>query len=152
MRWFNLVSAALIAFFASAAGAQTTDAGALYRQFQEAINRGDADEAIALLADDASWLRDPACRPACMGKARIRQEIQRQIGDHNATSAFTWEAKGSAVVVRFEHRSDFTRKRGFERRIQLDTVTARDGKIGSIESGLDMSDPQTAAFAAAPAP
>jgi len=155
MHKFIFVIAVSVMLFASitAAQAQTTDAGAVYRQFQEAINRGEVDAAAALLTDDATWLRPPACRPdPCMGKPRIRQEILRQIGDHNQATAFSAETREGTVVVRYELRSDATRMLGFERRIILDTVTVRDGKIRSIVYGADMSDSQTAAFEAATAP
>jgi hypothetical protein len=153
MRKFTCISATSIIVLGSiVARAQNVDVGALYRQFQEAINRGDADAAIALLADDATWLRG-TCQPnPCAGTPRLRQEIVRQIGDHNQASAFSTDAGGGAVVVRYELRSDFGRKKGVERRIQLDTVTAQDGKIRSIVTKLDMSDPETKTFAGAAAP
>lgn len=133
------------------AQAQAVDAGNLYRQFHEAINRGDADAALSFLAEDVTWRRAPSCLPLCKGKDLIRDEVLRQIKDHNKTGPFTIEVRDESAVVRFEHRSDFTRARGFERRIQLDTVTARNGKIATIVSALDLSDPDTAAFAKATA-
>ena len=48
---------------ASVTGGQEADPAAIFRQYADAVNRGDVDGALALFTEDATWVRGGRALP-----------------------------------------------------------------------------------------
>lgn len=123
-------------------------AAKLLQQYHQAQNRGDLAAAMALFADDATFTAAPTCLPSCTGKAQIQRAIEQRILDYNQQHLIEVQADGHVATSRTDWRSDATRTAGVERRINIETVDERDGRIGRYTMRGDLSDPQTAKFQA----
>ena len=159
MRQIMLVISAapmLAALLVSAATvwAQGSDAGDLYRQFLEAVNRRDVDAALALYTDDATIVTDVAgslCPPpvGCVGKAAIQRELERRAASGVQAAIPQVQVTGDTATARIEIRNPVTQRAGVDRAVLVNTIVERGGKIASVRSFLDTNDPQTASALAA---
>lgn len=124
------------------------EGAAVFRAFLDAVNRGDATAARALLAANATWERGGQCPPGrCAGQARLGEEIDRDVANHHRLEIVQLDVSGPTVTARVELRTEGTRTAGVERVIQLFVVTVADAKITALRAENDLDDPQTAAFA-----
>jgi pimeloyl-ACP methyl ester carboxylesterase len=127
------------------------DVAGVHQRYLEALNRGDATAASALLVEDALYEGVFGCllRP-CRGRDQIRQELDRQVLDHVRLSGLTFEryatTRTSWTTARFELRSDAVRAVGVERVLGTSTVGLRGQQIASIGFWFDRADPQTLRF------
>jgi ketosteroid isomerase-like protein len=128
--------------------AVTTIPAKLLQQYHEAQNRGDLAAVMALFADDATFVAAPLCLPSCTGKTQIQRAIEQRILDYNQQHLIDVQTNGNVATSRTDWRSDPTRKAGVDRRINIETVDERDGKIVRYTTRGDLSDPQTAKFQA----
>ena len=133
---------------AAAAAGAGLDGAAVFRAFVDAINRGDATAALALIAANATWERGGQCPPGqCVGLARLAQEVERDVANHHRMDIAALDGSADSVTVRIELRNDGTRRAGVERTIQTFAVAVADGKIVSLRATNDLTDPLTAEFA-----
>lgn len=146
---------AVVTFLVSAAGvsAQTADPLAVLQQFITARNAGDEVEAMALVADNMSYVGGPVCTLAkpCVGRAIAQTLVVEQFYQKfhaHLTIIGTPQVTGNRVTARVESIDDRTRAAGVSRTISNLTVQVVDGKIASWAASLDPSDPQTARFLA----
>ena len=142
---------------ATTAQAQTPttaqDLTAIFRQFTDAVNAGDVDVALATFTEDATWVRGGRCPPGgCTGQAAIRGELEKDVADHHRIDIVDTQVSGSTLTARVELRTDGTRAAGVERIIQMFTVEFRGDKMSALRARPDLTDSQTAAFAAPRAP
>jgi hypothetical protein len=128
------------------AAAQTPDLARLYRQFIEAINRGDVNAAVALMTDDAQLQGTPGClMSACRGKAAVRQDLEQDAAAHLQIQFLgTIQVSGSTVKANTAHRADLLRGTGISRVIINETATFQGDKISRFVLEPETADPQTA--------
>jgi hypothetical protein len=120
-----------------------------YRQFVDALNRGDAARALALFADDAQLSGTPPfCFPnVCNVRAAIQRELDAVVTDH-----LQLQLLGSLNVVNGDVsalvalRADPIRVLGLSRINVTDTVTFRADRISKFVVQAETSDPETASF------
>ena len=134
--------------------AQGSDAGALYRQFLEAQNRGDVGAQLALLTDDATIVVDgpgSLCPPpvGCVGKAAIQRELERRVASGAQAAIPQVQVTGDTATARAEIRNPVTQRAGIDRAVLVVTILERGGKLASVRSFLDTTDPGTARLLAA---
>ena len=127
-----------------------SDPEAIVKKYVEALNRGDAAGALALLADDAVFdvpLGGCAAAP-CVGKAAIQKEVEsRIVADKSHFTMLKTYVSGNVVTSRIEFRSDTFKKAGVERIINWAIYEVKGEKIAYVRGAiLDRSDPQTARF------
>ena len=134
--------------------AQGSNAGDLHRQSIEAINRRDVDAALALYTDDATLVTDgpgslcPA--PAgCVGKAAIRRELERRVASGLQSAIQQTQVTGDTAIAQVEARNPGLQQAGIDRVLFVITIVERGGKIASVRSFLDTTDPGTARLLAA---
>ena len=121
----------------------------LLKQYVEAINRGDAAGALALLADDAVFdVPGGLCAAApCVGKATIQKELESRVADKFHFTILKNYVSGNVVTSRLEIRSDTIKKAGVERIIGWGIFEAKGDKIAYARAGIvDRSDPETVRF------
>jgi ketosteroid isomerase-like protein len=96
-----------------------SDPEAIVKKYVEALNRGDAAGALALLADDAVFdVPGGQCAAApCVGKATIQKELESRVADKFHVTMLKNYVSGNVVTSRFEFRSDTVKKAGVERAI-----------------------------------
>ena len=87
---------------------------AVVLQFFAAVTAEDVDGAIALVADNASWIAAPKC-PAvspCQGADAVREQVQANVAGHTSLTVTSIEAVGSVVMGQVQAQSDATRTAG----------------------------------------
>lgn len=153
--WLVVVAAvALVAFLVSALGvsAQTTDPLSVVQRFVDARNAGDVAGAMALVADDISFVGGPVCTPdkPCVGRDVQQTQVEQFTQKFHAhlTLVGTPQVTGNQVKARTAVSDDRSRAAGVDRLASYLTAEVRDGKIATWVSVLDPSDPQTAKFIA----
>lgn len=126
------------------------DKTALFRQFADAVNKGDVSAALGVFTDDVVWVRGGQCPPsACIGKQPVQREITRDIANHHVVTIIGGDESAGKLNIRIELRNDGTRRANVERIVQIFSLTVRGDKIAGVHVELDTSDLQTAAFLAA---
>jgi ketosteroid isomerase-like protein len=138
-----------------------------YRQFVDAINRGDAARALSFFADDAQLSGpSPFCFPnPCAGRAAIQRQLEAEVNALHLQLQFLGSVNvvNGNVTALMAHRADPIRAAGLSRVMVTETVTFRGDRISKFIVDLVTTDPQSAAFgrlrsqpapapAAAPAP
>lgn len=121
----------------------------MYHALVEATNRGDVAAALALFADDASVSAPPLCAPnPCVGKAAIQREWEALVAARLRGSVVQLALRRDLVLeVREEHRADPITAAGVDRVISKVTVTFVGTRISRLALELDLTDPQTSAYA-----
>ncbi len=117
-----------------------------------ALERGDVAGVMATYADDAVFEGWGLCAPApCVGKGAIQKEIEREVADKMtvANQPRTVRVSGDKMTGTAEIRSDSIKAAGADRVIVSVTAEVKGEKITSLRYVLDLSDAQTAKFAAA---
>jgi hypothetical protein len=109
-----------------------------------ARNRGDINAAVALFADNATFIT-AACQP-CLSKAGIVDTLQHLQIDHWQITPFNNQVSGNTVTGKSTLTSDSIRARGFQRIIANESLTAQNGLIVNFTSAPDPSDPETMQF------
>src|SRR5919109_4550131 len=142
--------AAILILVATTSALAQEDPLAVQQQLLDALARGDVAGALALFADDAV-IDAPSgpCLPApCVGKAAIRQDLERLASDKSRrVTPLSAHVAGPVVVTRFDVRSDAVRAAGVERIIVWAIREMRGDKIASIRCCLaERTDPQTARY------
>jgi uncharacterized protein YbaA (DUF1428 family) len=132
--------------------AQADDPMLILQQFVDARNQGDEPGAMALVADDISYVGGSACPLAnpCTGPQAMREDFQRFIADHTQVTLIGFPSVSETTVsARAETANDAARAAGVDRVIDAYTVEVRDGKLTSFHTVQDAADARTAAFQAA---
>lgn len=153
------LAASLIIMLAFGSLAQHWSSGALaqepglegaYRQFVAAINEGDVDGALALMADDAQLVGTPGCLAApCVGLEAIGADLQADAEAGLQIQILgTVYVSGNVVTAQTAHRADLLQGLGLSRAIINETVTFDDGKIASVVYAPETADAQTAELVA----
>jgi hypothetical protein len=144
--------AAVFALLASSLGASAqSDPVSVLQSFQDARNVGDLEGAVALVADDMSYVGGPVCPPdnPCIGVDSMRSNIQRYIaGQEQAAIVGAPQVSGTVIKAHLESRSPDRLAIGVERTLSEVTVEVRDGQLASWGGTSDASDPQTATWLA----
>ena len=128
--------------------AVTSAPARLLLQYHEAQNHGNVAAVMSLFHDDATFVAAPMCLSTCTGKAQIEKAIEGRVRDYNQQNLIDVQTNGNVATSRTDWRSDATRNADVERRINIETVEVRDGKIVRYTTSADLSDPQTAKFQA----
>lgn len=153
-RWARLcmVIGLLLTLLPLPAAGATVDATAIYQQWVEAINRGDIDTVMDLLADDAIYDYGFTCNGRdCRGKEAIQDEIVAMISSHarftptrvvvDTYTAGDWTQ--TAVSGWNEVRTDGYHEAGLDRFIGVVTLGLRGDKIASATYLGDRTDDAT---------
>jgi ketosteroid isomerase-like protein len=135
---------------AATSSAQHLDPGELQAQGIAAVNAGDLETAVSLLADDVVFAGSGNCFPAaCTGKDAIRKEITEEIALHTHVTRISYTVDGNVVSGRLAVTNDATRAAGIERLISAYFEIWSNGKNIANATLLDKTDPETARFLAA---
>jgi ketosteroid isomerase-like protein len=140
---------AALLILAAATGARAqVDPKALRQQQFDAVARGDGAGALALYADDAVIDGAGPCAAApCVGKAAIRNVLERRVAEKNAATGLSYYVSGPVVTTRFEVRSDPIQQAGVGRITGWDICEIKGDKIVAARGPLwERTDPQTARF------
>ena len=142
--------ALLVVFQLSPGRASADDAQNIstYRQFIDAINKGDAAKALSFFADDAQLSGlPPLCLPsACSGRAAIQRQLEAEVSQLHLQLQLLSSVNvvNGNVTAQVAHRADPIRAAGLSRVVASDTVTFRADKISKLAVELQTSDPQSA--------
>lgn len=118
-------------------------------KLQGALNRGDADAALEVFAEDAR-VTGAECETPCEGAAEIREGfLEPEIADGARVLLTDMDEEGNQVNARFRVRSDSLREAGVRRLVGPVTFTFDNGHVAALDIGLDETDPETARFLAA---
>ena len=152
MNRFIFVAALLVSFLAvsSTMALAQEEPVAIQKKHREAIARGDVDAALALYADDAVLDGFPACKilfnTPCVGKAAIRKALELRVKHKVKSTAIASYPSGNVLTSRNEVQTKGTRKAGIDRIIRWDIMEVNGGKIVSVRSLFEFSDPLTARY------
>ena len=130
------------------------DRAAVVEQFLAAWSRGDLDAAMALVADDVTYIAGPVCtlQEPCRGAAALRVFVEGEIRSGQSFTVTELRAVGSGVQGRWEIRNELIRAAGLERVVVNNLSQVPHDKITVFVSLFDLIDPQTAQRAGLPAP
>ena len=128
------------------------DAAVVYQEHIDAINRGDAATAAAVFTSDGVLIivGCPA-GTGCVGAA-IQARIQASINANSRAKIVSIQRNNNIITAVEQWRGDPMRAAGVERAVFKVTMTFTGDKISRRVVEPDLSDPQTARFAAPPAP
>ena len=120
---------------------------AAFRQYADAINRGDVTGALAVFTDDVVWERGGQCPPgACTGKPTVQREITRDVTAHHKLTLVAADTSGANPTIRLELRNDGTQRGNVERVIQFFALELKNDRISAVRVSFDLTDPVTTAF------
>ena len=165
-KWLLLVGAVLVALLAVSCGddeengaeptatteeavasPEAADPAELFRQYVDALNRGDVDGVMALFADDAVFV-DSACLPLCVGKDAIRNLTEFGVAENVAATFTSSEASGNTATGIIVTESDVIEAAGVERVIVTFTTEVKGAEIVFARLEIDRRDKQSGAFVA----
>ncbi len=129
------------------------DAAFVYQDHIDATNGGNAAAAAAVFTNDGVLIIGgcPA-DTGCVGTTAIQARIQGSINANLRGTIVSIQRNNNIVTAVEEWRGDPMRAAGIERAVFKVTLTFIGDKISRRVVELDLSDPQTARFAAPPAP
>lgn len=129
------------------------DAAVVYQEHIDATNRGDAAAAAAVFTEDGVLIIGgcPA-GTGCVGIAAIQARVQQSINAHLQGTIVSIRRNNNIITAVEEWRGDPMRAAGIDRAVFKVTLTFTGDKISRRVVELDLTDPQTARFAAPPAP
>jgi len=132
---------------AAAPPAAKTDPAALAQRYYDALNRGDANAAVAVFADKAVNITgNCALRAPCTTTADILKGIQTVIAGHIKVTQGDPLVAGNLVQFHSENRSDAAAEAGVGSFRAFETWTlAGDKAVGRINL-FDLSDAQTVKY------
>ena len=121
---------------------------AVVLQLFDALNRGDAAAATALMSADATLISGSTCTlPApCRGTAALRQANEGTVAANTTFSLLSVEQLGSTVVGRYEVRNPSISRSGTERLVESFIAQVPQGQVALFISLYDFTDPPTAAL------
>lgn len=117
------------------------DLEAIFGEFQDALNAGDVDAALALVTDDATFEAGPM---TFSGQAQLRKAFEMQVSQNRQVTIVSSEVSGDTVTAQLEVRSKQATACGVERVVGTQTATFSDDKISRLVFQDDPSDEQTA--------
>jgi hypothetical protein len=128
------------------------DAAVVYQEHIDATNRGSAAAAAAVFTDDGVLIIGgcPA-GTGCVGTA-IQARIQASINANLRGTIVSIRRNNNIITAVEQWRGDPMRAAGIERAVFKVTLTFTGDKISRRVVEPDLSDPQTARFAAPPVP
>jgi ketosteroid isomerase-like protein len=132
-----IVLAPLITPFAS--HAQANDPAAVAQAFITAVNAGNVDAALALVAPtavDRLSTPDPGQTAVFTGTAQIRLDLTQSVGVHLALQVETTQVAGATVTVLVQQSSDRLRAAGFPMLEARWILTVQNGQIVDFTRGL----------------
>jgi hypothetical protein len=145
------ILAVLLAMVAPGGAWAERDAAVVYQEHIDAANRGDAAAAAAVFTADGVLIISGCPATGCVGAA-IQARIQANINGHLQGKIVSIQRNNNIITTVEEWRGDPMRAAGVERAVFKKTLTFTGDKISRGVVELDLSDPQTARFAAPPAP
>lgn len=142
------VAAGLLAACASAPLPPAGTEADVYYRYERAMNRGDLEGIMALVADDATFDNPGRCRPnPCRGKEVIRSFIKETAIDVNGRlKTIDVKSRPGEVDARVEFTSEKVRGSGIDRIVGNERWKVGDGKIKVFEFAIDGSDAQSKAY------
>jgi hypothetical protein len=148
-----LLGAALLAGAGAPAArpalAQQPEPSAVLVGLTDALSRGDLAASMGFFTEDAAFLGGQNCFPtACLGKAAIQRELAAEVAGHARVAITHVHADGNIVSGRSEVREDIARAAGVERFVEGFVSVVRDGRVASLVTTPDVSDPETVRFLA----
>lgn len=144
------VAVALVLFAGLAVHAQTpTDPEGVFRATIAAFNAGDAAASASYFSEDATLTR--VCPPAgtCRGRAEIQAALEREIAEGVQAEIRSLTVDGDTLTIQLAESAPGFAELGIERVYINITAIVQNGKITSMADELDLTDSQTATFAAA---
>ena len=84
----------------------------------------------------------------CIGQAAIQGDIAGNVASHVHVTRISAQVDGDTLTWRSEVVADGVRAAGVDRIVTLGTTQVRDSTIVKHQFHFDMSDPQTAVYAA----
>jgi hypothetical protein len=127
-------------------GTDDRDPAALLSRFLDARNRGDLDAALALVADDVTYIGGQTCTVSqpCVGRANLRRELFCTV-DEASTTALTQPPRtiGPRVQGNALTRGPDLELVGLDRILTTITAEVRDGRFTMYRSDLDELDAES---------
>jgi hypothetical protein len=125
-----------------------TDPASVHQRYIDATNRGDVAAAVALFAQDAVY-QGGSCQPdPCLGQVAIQGDIAGNVASHVHVTRISAQVDGDTLTWRSEVVADGVHAAGVDRIVTLGTTQVRDSTIVKHQFRFDLSDPQTAVYAA----
>jgi hypothetical protein len=130
--------------------AQTIDPGTLRRQQIEALNASNVVAVMETFNDDAVYLGTGLCaESACVGKAAIQKEIERQTAERTLVTIVSRQVTGPTTSVgRINMQSNSIRDAGVDRIAASDNLELKNNRFSKVEVVLDLADAKTAGYQA----
>lgn len=114
-----------------------------------ALNRGDADSAMATFSDSPTVM-GAECAEGCAGREAVRSGfVDTEIQGGTRVNLTGWETTDDTASSGFKVRSRELREAGFSRLVGTVDARVADGRIDDLAITLDPNDPDTARFLAA---
>jgi hypothetical protein len=124
------------------------DPASVHQRYVDATNRGDVAGAVALFAQDAVY-QGGSCQPnPCVGQIAIQGDIAGNVASHVHVTRISAQVDADMLTWRSEVVADGVRAAGVDRIVTRGTTQVRDSTIVKHQFRFDMSDPQTAVYAA----
>lgn len=146
-KWPVLLLAAALASACATDAVRSPEAEVYYR-YEKAMNQGDLEGMMALVADNATFNNPGRCKPnPCQGKAIIRAFIKEtavDVGGRIKTLNVT--GTPGTLNARLEFTSAKVRGSGIERILGNEIWKIKDGKITAFEFDIDRTDKQSMAY------
>jgi len=129
------------------------------QQFAEQINSGDYTTAASWFSDDVvatGGFCDSMPGHRCVGKSALISALRQAVAEHTQINPVggvqqftTPDGRFQAITATSEIQDDVSRSAGIDRYISIHTTQfGGDGKATIVDDHLDVSDPETARFAA----
>jgi hypothetical protein len=120
----------------------------IFFAYVEAINNGNLDAALGLIAPDAQLINSKY-RPLvhAEGFDLIKMYIHETVISQNGhITVIDVIETGNTVMAQIELRSDRIKKAGFDRILGIEKFTIDNQKIKGFEFNMNLDDPETKAF------
>ncbi len=123
------------------------DPAQVLRQWLDALNAGDVDEAVALLADDAV-VGVPCCLSECVGSAEVRSVMEFWVATNVHQTVISIEVSGNTMTASVAVEGGIPAAAGLDRVVAVVNVVVRDDKISRFSNAGFADDPNMGAFLA----
>src|SRR6266853_181516 len=140
--FLTLLTSMLVLAVSTPAPAEV-DPASLAERDAAAESRGDVAAALALHSDDAIIQYGGLCWTPCVGKAAIRNELERRVAAKNRWKIVGKFTSGNVAVVKTELQIGYIEKSGVDRVVVWSIYEVTGGKIATATLVGERTDPQT---------
>jgi hypothetical protein len=116
----------------------------------DALNNMNVVAVMETFNDDAVYIGTGLCaQSACVGKAAIQKEFERQAAERTVVTTVSRQVTGPTTSVgRISIQSNGIREAGFDRITASDNLETKNNRFSKVEVVLDLTDSKTAGYQA----